>query len=294
MNIDNPAYNFGNDQDGYRETAYDGTANDNIQAYQAWKQLCAIQNFEAVLGEVSADSIESIDEILLEFPYHPRFPEAFFAYLTNRLAGCPPLTGEAIDTFLESYYAVGLEKPDCDYLLGVLRYGRHVVQAPDNIARAVRWLNVRRSKLPAWPALYSEPDTQGKRKRLFDDEFVDVEALKDDLTTEAKEPATLFDGLLRRTFLFSSLRKLFQQLDFIDQSDKATGSAKQGIVAGVVYALRERHCFSLGTSYLAIGRALVGEFGIKVSPSTFYGGRKRTNKAQTQAYLDTLAFIAGL
>jgi len=169
MSKDRSGVIVGNDMDGYLMPTYDSPSyQENLAAYKAWRKLWAEKEFESAIGNVHKDSVVTGAEIIFELPYHPDFAEVFFACLVNRLDGCAPLSPDGVENFLEGMYGTSLERPDCDHLLAAIqKHGRYPVQAPENVHRAIHWLEATQCELPIWPPQYGEPDEHGKTKRLY-------------------------------------------------------------------------------------------------------------------------------
>ncbi|WP_125917074.1 hypothetical protein [Hymenobacter coccineus] len=265
MNRDNLPLISGNDVDGYQMPKYDSpSAYVNFITYKAWRKLWAEKAFEDIIDETDSKSVVTINEIILELPYHPDFPQVFFAYIVNRLEGCPPLDAEEVDKFMEDHYGRDLDRPDCDYLLDILNNGRHSVQAPKNVNRAVRWIRAKQKELGPWPPLPKEmikhdkhalsPDATAiktEKNNIVADTISHVQSVQNGNSEQylrsekgknnpAASGSKPFDRLLVPPFSLPRLNKLLQDLGLIDDNNRKTNLATPKAWAGVVYALYEK------------------------------------------------------
>lgn len=313
---DQPSVVFYSDSEGHPLPVYDSPSyQENLERYKAWCELLSEQSFEYAIGDIDKGSIVSVKELILEFPYHPNFAEVFFSYLVNRLEDCQPLHPDGMENFLDSMYGAILERPDCDHLLAAIRkHGRYPVQAPENIQRAVQWLEAKQRELPIWPPQYGEPDENGRIKRLHAVNLATLNAGQSPKENEARvtpDEQTLpnpeckaisqgtdvnpFGKALHGQLTFHKLKKLLYSIELIDEDETETVKASAGAWAWVICALKEKMLIRGNRNAPYITQSLRNCFGANVKKRMIQyalkGKAELSENDDKEFYNEAIAYI---
>lgn len=295
----------------YDEPVYEAHSySTNLAEYRTWRNLWARRHFhEACEDWDSSQPDLTTDSIILRLPYHPDFPEVFIQHLTA--ISEDGLSLADVQHFLETNYGSSLEKPDCDYLSNLISSIPDPGHFPNNKIRALQWLVDKKAELPLWPPQFSKQGTTLQKYRIYTTSHINSAKNKYDDTVNNlsaampaqvnKRPRPLqnsapvlldenpFKALLLEGFSFALLTQLLHKLDLINDNGIATGKAKPGALAGVVFALRYKNCIMQTPE--AIRRALTEEFKVTLSSRSLQGAYNPRNKSSKYFYDKTIDYI---
>jgi hypothetical protein len=288
----------------------------NLAEYKEYQLISANIAFDNAMNSCNPDTI--VDQLVLGFIYHPRFPETFFNFIANSIENTPTLLLENVEPFLEFNYAKHLEQPDCEYLSSILTLwsSHYIVRYPLNIIKALKWLEKKHDELPIWPALYDELDSRGKRARLhrltnsegptvMEDkhpnaipDIINVvasatianesrsEQLVKSLLKVPKPPreSVMLPGNVR------VLTKALEHFELLNEFGQLAASASPGSIAGIIRGLTKKHIVN---NKVAIFTTLYKKFNFTGSLRSIQGSKIKS-KTDNDYYNKTLHYLEHL